>query len=1449
MDATVLGVQHDIWDEDDLRKRSVVGVTTPETFKDGEPVPQGLFDPAMGPMMPHVTCVTCGQDTKQCLGHFGHYDLHEPVFHPLFMKYALAHCRTHCMSCGAPKDKIPRCMACGTAWEQPSLLTRSAQKTCTQCPHTKKTTRTCSCGQPYLNYSQHKQGYLVASRANTSPQPFLASQFWASPGAEKRYILRTLPIPPPCVRPSNVTGHNTIRGHDDMTIHLVEIIKKNKALAHHVATGALPHVLNLHREHLFTQLSLYMSNSSSSGTDFFKKTSTSMKGIMDRLKGKFGRFRQNLMGKRCNFTARTVVTGDALLGLEDLGVPQSIAETVTKRVHVNHINIDAMRILLDTDRIKRIYKTSGHVIDVHFTSSRMELEVGDEVDRILQNGDWVLFNRQPSLHKMSLMAHQVRVLPYSTFRLNLSVTTPYNADFDGDEMNMHVPQTPQATAELQELCRVRYQIISKTNNKPIIGIVQDTLLAAYMCTDDHMSLSYHNALHCLARVPQPRMDHIPPQATHVSGKDLMTCILPRVNYQKGNVRITQGRLVAGQFKKSILGTSSGSLIHIIVRDCGAAVAVQFIDNLQRTMQQFMLCVGFSIGLSDCFLSPRAHAQVQDSKRKTLDAYQTLRNNTGLTTAAFEQNANVLLNGSRDKTGNIAISHAGSHNRFNIMRGAGSKGSTINMAQIMACVGQQNVNGQRIGLDGRTPLPHFQHSASTPLAHGFVGHSYMEGLTPTEFFFHTMAGREGLVDTAVKTAETGYLQRRLVKGLENVKVCYDGTVRDGEAVLQWQFGEDALDAEHMEWQKAPLLRMTETQFQDTYVWNQGGHDDELQHLQNARHLFENADRCRAENRQFEASFVFACPLHRHIQTCLGKSYMEPPFRAPTDTLTFAGTTCTLAQLHTLWTTYPPLYQAWFISILASKRIVQLYRLCPTQLVHILTFIQTTMRRARCDPGECVGAIAAQSIGEPATQLTLNTFHNAGVASKNVTLGVPRLNELINCSSRMKTPMMDVFFKEDVPLDDIVRCQTSLAPTRLSSLLHKAHINFDTPMTQPCQDVLPDLTHTQHRSPLCIHMTFDRDACLQRYIYMTNIANLIYTLVPSCHLTYSQDTDPTYDLYLQHLSTEPPTTCPSHEPWEDDLFPVLQRILHKIKQAALGGISNITGGKVRKHTRRSYVSHMLHSQTEWCISTEGSNLLGAMTMDAHVDWTRTTSNNIHDVYATLGIEAARQVLLREIRHLLGFDGSYVNARHLLLVVDWMTYRGILTPFTRYGLEQMSTSALKLCSFERVAHFATAGAVRKDYDPLHGSSERLIFGQRPNLGTGSMDCFLDTAQCAHAKEHATDDGLGEHLNELHPDMLQSYLQDFQGSPVAYSPSYGPPSPAYAPSSPIYAPPSPGYAPSSPAYAPSPEYAPPSPAYAPSSPSYAQPSPAYAPSSPSYAPPSPAYAPSSPSYAPPSP
>jgi DNA-directed RNA polymerase subunit A' len=630
-------------------------------------------------------------------------------------------------------------------------------------------------------------------------------------------ILTVLPVPPVTTRPS-ITLDNGQRSEDDLTHKLVDIIRINQRFMENREAGAPQLIIEDLWELLQYHVTTFVDNEISGTPPARHRSGRPLKTLSQRLKGKEGRFRGSLSGKRVNFSARTVISPDPTLSLNEVGVPERVAREMTQTMNVSERNLEEARTYVrngpeghpGANYVKRPDGRRLKVTEKNCEELAEKVQPEWEVSRHLTDGDIIVFNRQPSLHRMSIMAHEVVVMPYKTFRLNTTVCTPYNADFDGDEMNMHALQNEEARAEARVLMRVQEQMLSPRFGENIIGAIQDHVSGTYLLTRNNPEFTENQALDLLRgtsvdELPEP--DGEEDGEPVWTGRTVFSELLPDdLNLEfhseaDDEVVIEDGQLLQGTIDEGAIGAFGGDIVDTITKEYSKTRARVFVNEVATLAMRSIMHFGFSIGIDDESIPPEAGQQVDeaiddayDRIDELIETYRAgdLNSIPGRTVdETLELKIMQTLGKARDSAEDIASDHFADDNPAIVMASSGARGSMLNLTQMAATVGQQSVSGERInrGYEGRT-LSHYERGDLGPKPHGFVENSYRSGLTPREFFFHAMGGREGLVDTAVRTSKSGYLQRRLINALSELEAQYDGTVRDTSGtVVQFEFGED------------------------------------------------------------------------------------------------------------------------------------------------------------------------------------------------------------------------------------------------------------------------------------------------------------------------------------------------------------------------------------------------------------------------------------------------------------------------------------------------------------------------------------------------------------------------------------------------------------------------------------------------------------------------------------
>lgn len=1169
------------------------------------PTEEGVLDPYLGTVRGTDTCNICNQSIT-CPGHFGDIELYFPVFHVGFFKHVYNILQCICKTCGCllldreKTNKVPL-----------KKIVEDSRKV-SRCPSCLEMNYPIKRGPGYkLYHGDNRQDltplfvYNLFKCINESDYKVL--NIASDPTT---LLIKTLPVPPSCIRPS-VKMLNT-SNEDDLTIKLAEIIYTNDVLRNGIEKGNPLAMIQEDWNYLQLQVSLFI-NSDLPGYNKAESNLAStrqIRGIIQRLKGKGGRFRGNLSGKRVDFTGRTVISPDPNLSIEEVGIPLQMARTLTIPEIVTEFNMKYLRKCILNGPLKHPganYYQNGNRKSYLLYANREKLsetlQVGDIVERHLCDGDVVLFNRQPSLHRLSIMAHKVKVHPHKTLRFNECVCTPYNADFDGDEMNIHVPQTLEARAEAYELMRVGVNMLTPRNGEPLIACTQDFITAAYLLTDINIFFSkakFGQLVSCFSQdysnikvspcIIRPCVMYSGKQVIdvlikeslrkgRVDGTEKLNMVSKNRSYKAGKTIVPQNdslvvfkddNYLFGRLDKSTIGSENKntSLIYRLIcihNNC----AIHALNCLAKLSSVFLSEHGFSIGIDDVTPSSNLLVQKQDivsAIYKECDAKISDYNKNLLQPLpgcsileTLESQLSSQLSKIREECGSICMKELSPSNSPLIMQDCGSKGSKINVAQMVACVGQQIISGKRIsdsfvcdikaqdnsksslyknGTGSRT-LPHFHaQNALTPIAKGFVCNSFYSGLTANELFFHAVSGREGLVDTAVKTAETGYMQRRLMKAMEDLSIGHDGTVRNAHnQIVQFKYSEDA--------------------------------------------------------------------------------------------------------------SYPKAYSL-------------------------------------IEPGCAVGAIAGQSIGEPGTQMTLKTFHFAGVASMNITLGVPRLKEIINASKNISTPLIKAeidnenyknYQSMEQDYDSVTEAYT------IKGRIEKTYL----------RDICSSLNEHYGSEELSLEIEIDFATITNLKLELT--MDMIKTAI-------SQENK----IPIEHIMSR----LNKIEIYINKDYYIYNSVKRKILNTKISGIRTVTRCVVNED-----------KPAEYSLIIEGMGLLQVLGTQGIKT---ATTNNIMEIAEVLGIEAAREAIINEVLYTMEKHGITIDKRHVDLLADTMTYKGEVLGITRFGIKKMKLSTLMLASFEQTSDHLFDAAMKGKKDLVKGVSESIIIGNHMNIGTGCVDLYFE-------------------------------------------------------------------------------------------------------------------------------
>ena len=1001
-------------------------------------------------------------------------------------------------------------------------------------------------------------------------------------------------------------------------------------------------------------------------------------------------------------------------------------------------------------------------------------------------------------------------------------------------MNMHVPQDDESEIELKHLAAIPYQIISPANNKPIIGIFQDNMIGAFRLTRENINFDPRQAMNLLIGINkiniQKLSDYFDSNKGYIDSFQLLSNIMPPMTLMYKTKRfedsedvkssnnfldILNGDYFRGQMEKGVLGDTTKGLIHRIYNDFGYKAVADFIDDLQSIVTEYMKTSSYSVGISDLIADSKTNDSITSAiNSKKMDVKNLIdqvhlgifENKTGKTNEEeFETQVNNILNKAANDAGKIGRQSLSKDNRFVIMVNAGSKGSDLNISQMIATLGQQNVDGKRIpyGFENRT-LPHYSKFDDSPRARGFVENSFISGLEPDELFFHAMGGRVGLIDTAVKTSQTGYIQRRLIKGLEDLKVEYDMTVRNGKRrIVQFSYGEDSIDPVKVENQEIPIVTMNyeqiyahfqmPTQNLNDSVYITNFTPEAIKRMKRQDALLKKRTSEMIEymlNQQKEiVKNIFKYTDDMRVNVPVAFKYIINNIKG--QLRIDAGSICDITPLEVFTAIdkmYDILMSNQYVRPTELFKVLYYYYLSPKHLLMVQSFnsdavtlllnqIVLYYNKSIVAPGEMVGMIAAQSIGEPTTQMTLNTFHFAGVGSKsNVTRGVPRIEEILSLSDNPKNPSCTVYLRKDEERNqkNAMENMHRLEHTTLREVVDNIQICFDPDdsntlieedrviveqykifekMVTECASSFESGDDIK-RSKWIIRMEMNMEEMLDKNITMDDIhfaiKNSLKDDIDCVFSDYNSD-KLIFRIRINNLLNKKKQLTKTNPLDQSDEIYLLQNFQdHILDNIVLRGVKHIT--KVIPRKIDNYVDFeedgFVKHET-WVLDTVGTNLLDILSLD-YIDAYRTVTNDIQEIHKVLGIEAARQAIFNELSETIEAEGTYINYHHLSVLCDRMTTNDGMTSIFRHGINNDDIGPIAKASFEETPEMFLRAAKHAELETMRGISANVMCGQEGYYGTGMFQVMLDMNKVNEFNE-VTDTSFMENIDDIIDNSFQ--------------------------------------------------------------------------------------------------
>jgi len=1435
-------IRFSIWGNDEILRYSALdhngnGIDIAESYDNLEPRKNGLIDPRMGTGSNDVDCATCGLSYKYCVGHFGHINLVEPVFHIGYLPYIKKVLTCVCLKCSKLLINKPD----SNFLEM--ILKKNNRERLNEIAEISKNVSYCKsqnlgCGAPVAKVKhivdKHTGSIIIYKEfkpkkdeegkddeekkerltltpetcynilSNISDDDCKILGFDPEIMRPEMMIHKIFPVSPVPVRPSSrldqIASMTVI---DDLTISLASIVKSTVRIRQQKEKMTEEQEEKHQKENIgLTQynVAVYFDNENALLPKSEQK-GRQLKSLSQRLKGKEGRIRFNLMGKRVDFSARSVITPDPSLDLNQLGVPVRIAMSLTFPEIVTSNNIDFLSKLVRNGRdtypganfvIPMSYIKKGEQInriDLRYRKSKMELKIGDIVERHLLDDDMVLLNRQPSLHKQSMMGHRVKVLndpQLLTFRIALPITIPYGADFDGDEMNVFAPQNIMTQIELEELADAKIQIISPQTSTPVYGAKQDALIGSYNMTQKDTKISakiFMNLLTGIDFTSFPKID----KNKEYSGQELFSYIIPeKINVNlyndsgKPKLIIKNGKLIEGQIAKAELGNKKkNSLQQLILDEYGFDEAKKFLDIIVKIADKFNMYYGSTIHLEDLMEPENIKQQIQKiintTELKIKCAITDLENNpNSIDSDIFEAKNFSEMNNILSEVSELIMKNMNKKNNLYILASSGAKGEATNIGQLNGCVGAQSMEGKAVKKEyNERTLPYFHKNDDSLLARGFIRHSFTEGLNFPEFLFGLKAARNGLIDTAIKTADTGYQEHKFIKIMEDLMVKYDSSVRGAiNQIIQFNYCDTGADTTKQYEYNLKFLKFGDEEIKSKYIFsnnelkniNYSSEENEkfYKKLLKYRNKLRNTQyKSHIDNQILTTTFLLPVNITRIANNAINKTSdskdLEPDYilkeikKVLNKENTQLGCQITGDIKKFDDKIAKTSLKICLYECFAPKRCIVEYKLNKKTFDEVIKEIKNNFDKNMIEPGEMVGIIASQSMGEGITQMTISSFHTAGLASKGTAvIGTKRLKEILSLTRKMKNPLIYAQLNDEISENKEIanKITSHIRHITFSDIVNKVEIFYDSKPNK--KNGITEKDHIGkifcsinkenddidiNELPWLVRIEINREKLLDKEITLLDIKNKF------CNTGRKQLIKKEEKKILEKIinwiilsNTDNDDTPVIHIRFQiidynmETIYEFIDFILKNFKIRGMSEENTIA--EVIEQNQYSFDDdNKMITKKKHYINISGSNISDIRYISG-INQYKTITNDIPITYDTFGIEACRVIIIKEMKNIWIGAGLSINYNHLEILADLMTFTGEPLSVDRHGISRTDNETLSRASFEKTVSVLLAAAVANEVDHLNSVSARIMTGQTIKGGTGICNIYLDDNLLANSE-----------------------------------------------------------------------------------------------------------------------
>ena len=991
-------------------------------------------------------------------------------------------------------------------------------------------------------------------------------------------------------------------------------------------------------------------------------------------------------------------------------------------------------------------------------------------------------------------------------------------------MNIFIPQSIQTQIELEELADVKKQIISPSSSRTSIGLAQDGLLGAYNLTSPAMRINWRNCMNIISYTSFEKMDTFKKNKNY-TGHELFTMIIPPgINIKDSNLEIKDSVLTSGRLTKDALGEKKNFAIHQIIWDSyGSDETKRFIDNSQRLINNFNLYNGFTVGYGDACIDKTIKLDIDrlfsTKGQKVNNMIAEIENNPNLMEKdVFEFKLMQEMQNTLSEVGKLVMKNMDPENNFNIMVSSGSKGSVANIAQISGCMGFQAIEGSLPPKKyNKRTLPYFHQNDDRIKSRGLIREPYFDGLDFSSFSFLLMAGREGIIDGAIKTAVTGYAQRRLVKSMEDIMIKYDSCVRTANnAVLQLVYGDAGADTTKQyrynirfvnfgNKELANKHKFTDKEIGEFKNFSAKDNDSLYKEMQNMRDEFRDIMmKAKCDFKALQTNPFLPINLTRIINTVTNNKEvkdsksdkLQPEYiKKSIENILLNSQTSLLMMSDkerndkkSVKNYDEQMFKTFFrmalYDALSPKVCINHLELSKVQFDTIIKDIVSIYNASIIQPGQMVGILSAQALGETITQMTLNAFHSAGLSTmKSLTTGVPRIQEILSVSKNIKTPQISIRLEKQYKKSKEMahKVASNLKYTTFGDVRGRINVYYDPdPEGDDSimkQDNVTNVYYNQKATknscqsnivglPWLMRIEIVKEKMLDKEISLLDIKSKfcswwetrfndiknvkkeekrVINKITSLAILSNTDNDLSPVIHLRFNVRDVDRV---KDPFNrETLIELIEHIIDKFKLKGIDEITDIPAIMSERMITYDNEDKEIKYEDEYMIYTSGINI-NEIRYIVGIDLLNTISNDIYDVYVNFGIEIARTRLIRELDDAYQHAGHVVGYTHLSILADHMTCSGIIMSIDRHGMNKSDMDVLGRASFEKAVEQILTASVFNETDNMRGVSSRVMCGQVIRGGTGYCDVILDTELIE--KSEYTEDNKYKQFTEIITDNI---------------------------------------------------------------------------------------------------